>query len=1110
LHDGDVVLGWLPLFHDMGLMGIALHPLYKGIPSILMTPDSFIRRPMSWLRAISEHGATTSGAPDFAYEMCVRLARQRDKEGLDLSRWRVAFSGSERVRPRTLARFEETFGDRGFQSRHFLPCYGMAEATLMISGRLPDERPVVRRFDARALIESQRAFEIDNAVNSIELTCVGRALRDETIAIVSQDSQQKLSDGELGEVWVHSASVSEGYWESQSDSRTFPSWDEARGYLRTGDVGFLQAGELFITGRLKDLIIIRGRNLHPEDVEIGVEPCLGPLLTGTVVAFPTEVADQERLVVVFETEPANEHAIADLAESVKRVIGERFEVELHALCAVKRGSIPRTSSGKRRRGETRSLWEEKRLSVLAQAVLADGDSPGAWRAERETLSRLPADEARALVNRDIIKWIRQASGAGTHEGDPTHEAGRAHEADKPHEALSKRSLLSLGLGSLQVIRLIHEIEDHYDVSIALADAFRVVSVEALAGLIVDGIQGGATLPNRGARDADLGGATGLPATTGLARDGDLAGESQLTPLSLGQQGIWFAQQVFPTSSAWQVARAAEVSPAINIDALNSALEQVVRRHAALRTAISAEHGSVPTQRVLDAVSLRAKLVSCESRAEHTELLRAEAESLIDLACPPLLRVSVLRTPGSNDVLVLVAHHIICDLWSLSLLLRDLFEFYRGVQIELVATHVPGAPCYLDHVRNEQRLASSELWRQRTQYWKGYLGAPDTVHRETALPAGERSIGELPTGQLPRGERLRGDRRRKAATHMRTVDRELSQALRRAAQQQGVSLHMLLFAAFQLAVAAFEGQTEFLMCSLTSGREHRSRREVIGYFANLLPFRVQIDWCESVGPWLSRVRRELLDAYANELPYEEIVRACGRREAHEAPGRYAFIMQDEGATDSAGFVPLSLGQAGGRWTLAGVELCSLPFEEGDAQFPLALYAGVHDGVVRCCYKGTEATVGTEDIARVADLVDRALRWLSAGQGDRILGELEWLNAAERSALVEAAATASTPAYLRPQSLLDAFEAQCRETPDRIALEFEDTSVSYAGLHRMVVNTASELQSRGVGSETIVGVCTLRSVEMVVSIYGVLKAGGAYLPLEPSYPAEYLKTLVAESG
>src|SRR5581483_8017542 len=313
-----------------------------------------------------------------------------------------------------------------------------------------------------------------------------------------------------------------------------------------------------------------------------------------------------------------------------------------------------------------------------------------------------------------------------------------------------------------------------------------------------------------ARDADLGGATGLPATTGLARDGDLAGESQLTPLSLGQQGIWFAQQVFPTSSAWQVARAAEVSPAINIDALNSALEQVVRRHAALRTAISAEHGSVPTQRVLDAVSLRAKLVSCESRAEHTELLRAEAESLIDLACPPLLRVSVLRTPGSNDVLVLVAHHIICDLWSLSLLLRDLFEFYRGVQIELVATHVPGAPCYLDHVRNEQRLASSELWRQRTQYWKGYLGAPDTVHRETALPAGERSIGELPTGQLPRGERLRGDRRRKAATHMRTVDRELSQALRRAAQQQGVSLHMLLFAAFQLAVAAFEGQTEFLM------------------------------------------------------------------------------------------------------------------------------------------------------------------------------------------------------------------------------------------------------------------------------------------------------------
>jgi amino acid adenylation domain-containing protein len=1056
MDDRDVVLGWLPLFHDMGLIGIALHPLYKGVRGILLSPDSFVGRPLSWLRAISDHGATVSGAPNFAYELCARFVRDRDKRGLDLSRLRIAFSGSERVRPQTLTRFEQAFADCGFRGTSFLPCYGMAEATLMISGYPSGEPPVVRQVKARALQEGHRIVNAGDDRDAIGLVGVGRTLPGETIVIVEPSGLGRREDREIGEVWVAGPNVSDGYWGSSEDARIRPSWDAGRDYLRTGDLGYIDDGDLFITGRLKDLIIIRGRNIHPEDVEIAVESCLADAVSGRIAAFSVEVDNEERLVIAFEANPHRELTIDTLAGDVRQALGQRFEVELHALVAVKRGSLPLTSSGKLRRNHVRALWSEQGLPVVAQTRPGDPADAVEGQPTRAALARATREEARSLLSGVLIDWIR---GFG----------GMDRLSD---QALRSSSLPGLGLGSLQIIRLIHRIDECCGVRIALADSLEVSSLDALVDLIV----------------ARLGETAQRSDAVGV----DDARVVATAPLSLGQQGIWFAQQLSPRSSAYQIARAADVSPVIDVEAMNRALTHLVRCHPALRLAIDpVSDGEAPMQRLAPDAPIAVRLLSCDSPAERDRVLRAEARTSFDLSVAPLLRVSVLRAPGCHDLLALVAHHIICDLWSLSVLMHDLLRVYRDALAGGPQTSASDGPTYLDQVLEEHARASTDDWRRRMDFWTRQLGDADDWTRSATATAAE----EVPA----------------LHTEVRHVRRETTQKLRRLARRHDMSLQMVLFAAFQLAVAVLEGRDGFLACTVTSGRERADRRRMVGYFANLLLFLVRVDRRDSIAQWLRATRRQMLDAYANELPYEEVIRGCANRHAHERPVKYAFVMQDEGAADSPGFVPFSLGQAGGRWTAGEMELTSVAFEEEHAQFPLALYAGVDQDSLLYCYKASGPLVTPQQTYAVAHLVERVLEWLASEDvDDRRLSELQWLDPDERRLFDEQAEATRRDAYLPPQHLLDQFERQCVQTPDRIALEFEDASTTYAHLQARVLRMASHLRSRGVGCETIVGVCMHRSIDMVVAIYGVLKAGGAYLPLDPEHPAEYLATLVSEAG
>ncbi|HBL10490.1 MAG TPA: AMP-dependent synthetase, partial [Cyanobacteria bacterium UBA11162] len=362
-------VSWLPPYHDMGLIGGVLQPLYVGAPMILMSPVDFLQKPFRWLQAISRYKATTSGGPNFAYDLCVRKITPQQRESLDLSRWEFAFTGAEPVRAKTLERFAATFAPCGFRWEAFYPCYGMAETTLFIAGGVKSAPPVLCQVDGKAL-EQNRVVLVQDKENSRTLVGCGKTWLDEKIAIVNPESLTRCEEGQVGEVWVSGPSVAQGYWQRpDATAQTFKAYlthTNEGPFLRTGDLGFVQNDELFITGRLKDLIIIRGRNHYPQDIELTVEQSHPALRPGCGAAFSVEVDDSERLVIVQEVERSylRKLEVDNVVEAIRRAISQHYELQVDAIVLLKTGSIPKTSSGKIQRHACKTGFLDNTLMLV--------------------------------------------------------------------------------------------------------------------------------------------------------------------------------------------------------------------------------------------------------------------------------------------------------------------------------------------------------------------------------------------------------------------------------------------------------------------------------------------------------------------------------------------------------------------------------------------------------------------------------------------------------------------------------------------------------------------------------------------------------------------------
>lgn len=387
--DDSISVTWLPAFHDMGLIDGILQPLYSGFPCYLMSPMTFLQRPLRWLQAISHYRATHSGGPNFAYELCVRKTTPQQRETLDLSSWDVAYNGAETVRKETLERFYEAFAPCGFKWKSLYPCYGLAEATLKVTGGGRGSGPVFCTVEA-APLENSRIVEADAPTPSVTRTLVGcgRAPFGTDLAIVNPDTLMLSAGDEVGEIWVANESVAQGYWnreeQTEQNFRAYIAESGEGPFLRTGDLGFMRDGELFVAGRLKDLIIIGGRNHYPQDIEQTVEQSHAALRAGCIAACSFNGDGEEQLLVVAEVNHRLLRAAADTSDSsgdveqsspidfqpviraIRRAVSEQHDVQVSAVALIKIGSIPKTSSGKIQRHACRAGFSNGTLDLLAQ------------------------------------------------------------------------------------------------------------------------------------------------------------------------------------------------------------------------------------------------------------------------------------------------------------------------------------------------------------------------------------------------------------------------------------------------------------------------------------------------------------------------------------------------------------------------------------------------------------------------------------------------------------------------------------------------------------------------------------------------------------------------
>lgn len=450
---------WLPMYHDMGLIGAILQPLYLGGPCVLMSPLDFLQKPVRWLQAISRYQATVSAGPNFAYDLCVRKTTPEQRAELDLRSWQVAFNGAEPIRADTLERFASTFAPYGFRREAFFPCYGLAEATLLVSGGPSQALPVTLFCDKMGLEQGQvTAVSTDNPHSRPIVGC-GQVGADQHTAIANPETKVQCEADQIGEIWIAGSSVAQGYWENAAATEaTFQAFlaDTGEGpFLRTGDLGFVRNGQLYVTSRLKDLIIIRGRNHAPQDIELTVEKSHPALRPGCGVAFSVEEVGEERLVVVQEVQrQVRDLDMETVAATIRQAVAQNHELQVYAVILLKPGGVPKTSSGKLQRRACRADFLADSLdNVIGSSFLpiteveaVPDDNPG--------LTRLDLLAAEPTQRWSVLSaYLRQ-------------QLARALKMPADHLGLDQ-SFTALGLDSLVAMELKARIETDLEVNIPL-------------------------------------------------------------------------------------------------------------------------------------------------------------------------------------------------------------------------------------------------------------------------------------------------------------------------------------------------------------------------------------------------------------------------------------------------------------------------------------------------------------------------------------------------------------------------------------------------------------------------------------------------------------------
>ncbi|HEV3040683.1 MAG TPA: amino acid adenylation domain-containing protein, partial [Candidatus Angelobacter sp.] len=1045
-NERSVIVGWLPLYHDMGLIGNMLQPIFVGGRCILMPPMAFLQQPFRWLNAITRYRATTSGGPNFAYDLCVSKITDEEEAQLDLSSWQVAFNGAEPVRSATLKRFAARFSRVGFNPRAFTPCYGLAEATLLVSGRATDGALRTLELDASALARNRVRHALPEDATSISAVSCGAPAHSNAVLIVDPESLLPRPVDHIGEIWVSGPSVAQGYWNLPTETEQafrarIPASSDGP-FLRTGDLGFLHDGELFVTGRLKDLIIIRGRNYYPQDIEETMGAAHPALRAGAGAAFAIEQDGEEQLVVVQEAGTRSEDELAKAIQLIARNVAEVHELTAHAIVLVRAGTIPKTSSGKLQRHACKTDFLNQNLYVLKEWRDAARNRQG-------TQTILSSDPYQPSA---VETWVI------------AEVARRTNVA--PGEVDVHQPLIGYGLNSLTAVELCHEVQNHFSIEIAVSDLFDGLTVADIGKIV----------------------SSAKPLLTRSR-----AAHHSTSPLSHGQRALWFIHQAAPESAAYNISRAIRITSPLDVEALRGAFQALVDRHPVLRTSFM-ELAGEPVQ-VAGHAQVCFEYFDARnwSTAELEKAWIEQSYRPFSLTHGSLLRTNLYALPTGDHLLHVAVHHIVADYWSLILLLEELGKLYEGLHNKTEAELAPLKWSYSDFVEWQREKLSGPEGERLSAYWKQALSgelAPLSLPADHARPPVETFRGSsIPfTLDAKLAEKLKQLASDQQTTLFATLLAAFQVFLHRLTSQKEIVIGC---PAAGRSRAEFADTIGYFVNPLPLRADFQENRTFIEFLSQIR----------------NRISKAFAhDSY----PFSLMVEQLGIARDPSVPPIFQsmFVFQQTYGNRSGDFVRFALGQPQAQIVLGGLQLESVAIEQRTVQFDLTLMVGESPEGLVGSWEYSSDLFDKVTIARWADIFPVLLEGIVATP-EIAVSQLPILSRREREKLIEELNRTELE-YDSHHLLDELIEKQAGIKPLDVAIVCGEAELNYGELNRRADQVARYLERLGVREEDLVAICMNRSPEMVIAMLGVWKARAAYVPLDPQYPQERLRFMLEDAG
>ncbi|MFP3989666.1 amino acid adenylation domain-containing protein [Streptomyces sp. E11-3] len=1082
LPDGADVVTWMPVYHALGIAGTVLLSQFIGGRCTLLTPDDFVAEPFRWLKAISDApGPVFSCGPNFAYDRCVERVTPEQRARLDLSGWHSAFNAAERVQHQTIEAFTRTFAPHGFRREAWFPGYGLTEVTLGISGRRgPD--PLSLTVDAadleRGKVTESDATAPDTPARVVELVGCGVPHPRVRMLIVDPASRTECGPGEVGEIWISSAVVNQGYWRrpDQTDEAFAGRLADGQGpFLRSGDLAFRHGEEIVVCGRLKELIIIRGRNIHPQDVEAAARRAHPALAAAPAAAFSVDAPGGERLVLVQSVEHSDDLDLAALGAEVRAAVAAEQEVEPYAVVFVRPADLPMTGSGKIRRTACRQAWLDGTLTTLRTTSAGTpppserpaAATPQAATPLRDMVLALPAELRGQVLTAEVTRRIAALLGV----------AASAVPADRP--------LIGLGLESLRTVELRHGLARDFRVALPMAGFLRG-GVTDVAALLLSGLDG----DRDGDRDGDGSGAAyedvAWPALTA-----DPARRHEPFPLTEIQHAYLVGR-----SSAYELGDTsvhlyteydcAELDPL----RLRRALNALVRRHEMLRAVVAGDG----TQRILPDVGeipipeydLRG--ADRARRDTHLNDLRDQlSHQVLPLDTWPMfdLRITWLDDagPGGPSARVHIGIDLlVADVASIRLFFLELGDLYAAPDAELPALQVS----FRDYVLAARQLTETSAYETSRAYW---LDRIDTLPPNPHLP----SSAAAPAPGTAGLRRRRQDR----------LDAPDWARVKKWAAARGLTPSAVQLAAYATVLGTWSRTGHFTLNVPLFNRHplHPDIDQIIGDFTSVTLLEVDLRPGGGLTALAERIQRRLWqDLDHRFFSGVEVVREIARERGLPAAAYSATVFAS--AREQGRDQEFTQGDVGANWLGETVYAVS---QTPQVRLDHQVYED--RGALTFKWDAVEAAFQPDVLDEMFGAYSRLLHTLARDEAAWGPDGVQVLPEAQRQLIDQANDTAGE----LPDGLLcTAFTAQAAAHPGRTAVVTPTGSIGYGDLYGHACRLARRLRALGAGPNQLVAVALDKSVEQIAAVLAVHLSGAAYLPLDPGLPQARQDWMLQHSG